>query len=101
MYASRSRALVALCVWLRFSVLLTLFVPVALLWAAIAGGMASLFVPVMALAVAAAASVAVGVLLAQRLQSRPAGRAASGLDALQQVCELVVYLAVLATLAQG
>lgn len=76
-------------------------IPVALLWAAIAAGMASLFVPAMALAVAAAASVAVGVLLAQRLQSRPAGRAASGLDALQQVCELVVYLAVLATLAQG
>lgn len=32
-YASRSRALVALCIWLRFSVLLTLFVPVAMLWA--------------------------------------------------------------------
>ena len=78
-----------------------LMLPVALLWCAVAGAAASLFVPLMALLVAAVAALAVGVVLTAGLRQHTTGRAAAALDATQQCCELAVYLAVLACLAQG
>ncbi len=78
-----------------------LVLPVTLLWCALAGAAVSFFVPPLALLVAAAAALLSAMALLQPLAAHPAGRSAAGLDAVQQVCELAVYLAVLAYLAQG
>ena len=73
----------------------------SLLWCALAAAGAALFVPGLALAVAAAAALATAAWMAGWLQQRLGGYTGDGLGATQQFCELAVYLAVTAVLAQG
>jgi adenosylcobinamide-GDP ribazoletransferase len=74
---------------------------VAGLWCVLAAAVAALFVPAAALAVAALATVACAGVVASWLKQRLGGYTGDGLGATQQLCELVVYLAVAAVLAQG
>jgi adenosylcobinamide-GDP ribazoletransferase len=72
---------------------------VALVWALIAGGAASLFVPAKALAVAALAVAAVTLWMARWLRLRLGGYTGDALGATQQFSEVAVYGAVLAVLS--
>ena len=74
---------------------------VALVWAALAAAVASLYLPAGALAVAAAATVAVTLWMARWLQQRLGGYTGDALGATQQFTELAVYLSLLGVLASG
>lgn len=74
---------------------------VALVWAALAAGVASLYLPSNALWVAAAACAAVTLWMARWLHQRLGGYTGDTLGATQQVTELACYLALLAVLASG
>ena len=70
-------------------------------WAALAAGVAVLYMPATALAAAAVACFTVTLWMAHRLQRRLGGYTGDTLGATQQYSELAVYLAVLAVLAWG
>ncbi len=74
---------------------------VALMWAAIAGGAAAVFVNIAVLLWALLATVAVAWFMANWLQRRLGGYTGDALGATQQFSELAVYLAALAALARG
>jgi adenosylcobinamide-GDP ribazoletransferase len=70
-------------------------------WVVLSGAVAALFVPLQALAVALVAAVLVVWWMAQWLRRRLGGFTGDTLGATQQFCELAVYLALLAVLANG
>ena len=74
---------------------------VALVWAALAAAVASLYLPASALVVAAAATVAVTLWMARWLHQRLGGYTGDALGAMQQFSELAVYLSLAAVLASG
>ena len=74
---------------------------VSSVWAALAAGVAVLYLPATALAAAAVACVSVTLWMAYRLQRRLGGYTGDTLGATQQFSELAVYLAVLAALVTG
>jgi adenosylcobinamide-GDP ribazoletransferase len=74
---------------------------VALMWAAIAGGAAAVFVNIAVLLWALLATVAVAWFMANWLRRRLGGYTGDALGATQQFSELAVYLAALAALARG
>ena len=74
---------------------------VALVWAALAAGVAVLYVPATVLSAAALSVLIVTLWMAHRLQRRLGGYTGDTLGATQQFSELAVYLAVLAVLSWG
>lgn len=73
----------------------------ALMWAAIAGGAAAVFVNIAVLLWALLASVVVAWFMANWLRRRLGGYTGDALGATQQFSELAIYLAALAALARG
>jgi adenosylcobinamide-GDP ribazoletransferase len=74
---------------------------IAAMWAALAGGALSLFLPWAALWVAVLAVLLVVVGMGRWLMQRLGGYTGDALGATQQLCELAVYMAVLAVLSRG
>ncbi len=74
---------------------------VALVWAALAALVGSLFLGPQVLLWAALAALATGLWMARWLQQRLGGYTGDALGATQQFCELAIYLAALAAMSRG
>ncbi len=80
---------------------LPLPLPLALLWCVLAAASSTLVMPGAALVAAALACALTLAGALQQLRLQPGAGGSAGMDAVQQLCEVSVYLAVVAVMAQG